>query len=272
MPDDTDIGSKVSSNHEYDFANAQLPSLVPLRESFAVDEVERQLKELFLEVFQETLSASVFDENVLGAAHLGSFDLVRKVITNDGLALLQGDREAPAVRYLYRAWIARDNQARGMHFLRAYLQTLYPNVCSVEQMWQDKDVEYPLGLHTSLDDEKFVIDPENMYLTSRVEIALDLTVATRSITTLTDIFRTILPARLVPQFRFWLIFNVRIDYKVTTKLFMEKLSDVWMPWQTLLVTERPSALWYLGRDENPDDAPKLVEGRISGSVTIEKVP
>ena len=47
MPDDTDIGSNVSSNHEYDFANAQLPSLVPLRESFAVDEVERQLKELF---------------------------------------------------------------------------------------------------------------------------------------------------------------------------------------------------------------------------------
>lgn len=267
----TDIEEGISSNHEYDFANAKLPALVSLQESFAVDDVEQQLKDLILDVFNKTLAAKVFDVNVLGAAHLGSFDLVRRVITTDGLALLQGDRDEPAVRYLYRAWISRDNQARGMHFLRTYLQTLFPNVCSVEQMWQAKDVEYPFGLHTSLDDENFIIDPNKMYLTSRVEIALDLTVATRSITTLTDIFRSILPARLIPQFRFWLIFNVRIDYKVTTQLFMEKASDVWMPWQTLLVTERPTALWYLGRDEAPEEAPRLVEGRISGSITIEKV-
>lgn len=268
---ENDADTNAVSNHEYDFANAELPSLVPLQNSFAADEVEQEIKDLVLQVFHETLAAEMFDVNVLGAAHLGSFDLVRRVITNDGLALLQGDREEPSVRYLYRAWIARDNEARGMHFLRAYLQTLFPNVCSVEQMWQDKAVEYPYGLHTSLDDENFVIDPSKMYLTSRVEIALDLTVATRSITTLTDIFRSILPARLVPQFRFWLIFNVRIDYQVKTQLFMEKASDVWMPWQTLLVTERPTALWYLGRDEAPEDAPKLVEGRISGSITIEKV-
>ena len=257
--------------HEYDFANAELPSLKPLQESFAADTIEQELKDLFCELFKQTLAPSVFDVNVTGAAHLGSFDLVRRIITTDGLSLLQGDREEPAVRFLYRAWIARDNQSRGMHFLRAYLQTLFPNLCSVEQMWQDKDEVYPLGLHTSLDDEEFVIDPEKMYLTSRVEIALDLTISTRSITTLTDIFRTILPARLVPQFRFWLIFNITIDYKVERRLFMEKYSSVFMPWNVLLVTERPSALWYLGRDEDPESAPKLKEGRVTGSVTIEKV-
>jgi hypothetical protein len=259
------------STHEYDFANAELPSLTPLKKSFAADQTETELKEIFLEVFKQTLAASTFDVNVSGAAHLGSFDLVRRVITTDGLSLLQGDREEPAVRYLYRAWIARDNQGRGMHFLRAYLQTLFPNLCSVEQMWQDKDEVYPLGLHTSLDGDDFVIDPEKMYLTSRVEIALDLTISTRSITTLTDIFRTILPARLVPQFRFWLIFNISIQYKLERRFFMEKHSEVYMPWNVLLVTERPSALWYLGRDENPEEAPKLKEGRITGSLIIEKV-
>ena len=87
-----------------DFSNAQLPRLLPLEASFSENDVEADLKHMFLDIFGSTLAADVFDVNVLGAAHLGSFDLVRKAVNTDGLVLLQGDREEAATRYLYRAW------------------------------------------------------------------------------------------------------------------------------------------------------------------------
>lgn len=256
----------------FDFQNAELPQLTPLENSFAENQLEAELKALFIKVVKETLGETLFDVNVAGAPHLGSFDLVRRRVNYEGLSLLQSEGEEAATRYLYRAWVARNRQGRGLHFLRTYLQLLFPNLCSVEQMWQEKDKEYPYALHTSLEDENFVIDPKTMYLTSRVEIALDLSVETRSITTLTTIFRAILPARLMPQFRFWLIFNVRIDYRVTTFLEMEKNVSIFQPWDVLVVTERPSRWFYLGKDANPDQAPRLREGRIDGGITIEKVP
>lgn len=256
---------------KFDFPNAQPPELKPLAKSFEENQIETELKAVFMEVFQKMLGEASFDMNVSGAAHLGSFDLVRRRVNSDGLSLLQNESEEEATRYLYRAWMSRDNQGRGMHFLRTYLQLLYPNLCYVEQMWQEKDKEYPLALHTSIEDEDFVVDPKTMYLTSRVEIALDLSIETRSITTLTNIFRAILPARLLPQFRFWLIFNVRIKYKVMYSLFMEKEVETYMPWDVLVVTDNPKRMFYLGRDEEPDKAPKLVEGRVSGDIRIEKV-
>ena len=105
-----------------DFSNAQLPRLLPLEASFSENDVEADLKQMFLDIFGSTLAADVFDVNVLGAAHLGSFDLVRKAVNTDGLVLLQGDREEAATRYLYRAWKSGDVQGRGLHFLRTYLQ------------------------------------------------------------------------------------------------------------------------------------------------------
>ena len=256
---------------EFDFQNAQLPELKPLENSFEQNQTESELKALFIRLFKTYLGRDFFDINVAGAAHLGSFDLVRRKVNMDGLSLLQNESEEEATRYLYRAWMSRDNQGRGLHFLRTYLQLLYPNLCSVEQMWQEKDKEYPLALHTSIEDEDFVVDPKTMYLTSRVEIALDLSIETRSITTLTNIFRAILPARLMPQFRFWLIFNVRIKYKVFYNLFMEKSVETYLPWNVLVVTRDPKRMFYLGTDEEPEKAPKLVEGRISGDLRIEKV-
>ena len=107
-----------------DFSNAQLPRLLPLENSYTENEVEADLKRLFLDLFDSTLAADVFDVNVLGAAHLGSFDMVRKAVNADGLVLMQGDREEAATRYLYRAWKSGDVQGRGLHFLRTYLQML----------------------------------------------------------------------------------------------------------------------------------------------------
>ena len=120
----------------FDFSNAQLPRLLPLANSYAENDVEDDLKRLFLDLFNAMLAPDVFDVNVSGAAHLGSFDLVRKAVNTDGLVLLQGDREEAPTRCLYRAWKSGDMQRRALHFLKTYLPMLAPNQCEIEQLWQ----------------------------------------------------------------------------------------------------------------------------------------
>lgn len=221
-----------------DFSNAQLPRLLPLEASYSENEVEADLKRLFIDLFNSKLSAESFDANVLGVAHLGSFDLVRKAINIDGLALLQGDREEAATRYLYRAWKSGNVQGRGIHFLRTYLQLLYPNLCRVDQLWHDKTQAYPKSTvavgarsnywlyavgETGLKlngawkvgasrpeaewaaERARIPNAEGMFLTSRIEIALDFSVTVQNISTLMHILRSVIPAKFVLQFRFWKI-------------------------------------------------------------------
>lgn len=251
----------------------ELPHLAALDKSFAVNAQEQALKDLFIAVFREYLSTQAHDLNVSGCAHLGSFDFIKKTINSDGLSILQGDREEYATRYLYRAWQARDTNGRGMHFLRTYLQLLFPNVCQVAQLWQGKDKAYPLDLHSVLemdaDGNHWTPDPEKYWLTSRVEIALDLTVTTRSILTLTNIFRSILPARLVPQFRFWLKFEAEMSYYADWRLLLYKHSDSRLRYCGRVITARPDAMWKLGKNGDKN-APKLKQCRVRTETAIVK--
>lgn len=176
-----------------DFASAELPKLAPLARSFSADEVEQQLKQLFIDLFSEHLASAAFDVNVLGAAHLGSFELVRRAVNHDGLALLPGAHEESATRYLYRAWMSGDGQGRGLHFLRTYLQMTFPNTWSVDQLWQDKAIAYPNGLYPE--------EGEDRFLTSRVRVAVDATQNdVNSIKGMMPILSSCLPARVVPKF------------------------------------------------------------------------
>ncbi|MGE4341171.1 MAG: hypothetical protein AB7E55_35275, partial [Pigmentiphaga sp.] len=133
---------------KFGFQNAQVPGLEPLRRSAAANAVEDDLRRLFCDLYDRLFADKAFDANVLGAAHLGSLDLVRRSINSDGLVLMQGDRESSATRYLYRAWKAGDGQGRGLHFLRTYLQVLFPNACEVNQLWQDREYPYTKALYS----------------------------------------------------------------------------------------------------------------------------
>ncbi|HEJ4320070.1 TPA: hypothetical protein SL531_001357 [Pseudomonas aeruginosa] len=264
----------------FDFSNAELPRLLPLENSYAENGVEADLKQLFLDLFNQHLAADTFDVNVLGAAHLGSFDLVRRAVNTDGLVLMQGDREEAATRYLYRAWKSGDVQGRGLHFLRTYLQMLFPNLCQVDQLWHDKNMPYPTGLYSSkprfswwlhqlgepglkLDgswgvgrriqdaDESRAdreVDTDNMYLTSRVEIVLDFSVNVRSVASLMHIIRSVIPARLLPLFRFWLTFVLHLEILASSSLFMEKNAKMRYPWCGRVIGESDDVRWKLGRD------------------------
>ncbi len=264
----------------FDFSNAQLPRLLPLEASYAENDVEDDLKRLFLDLFNDMMAPEVFDVNVSGAAHLGSFDLVRKAVNTDGLVLLQGDREEAATRYLYRAWKSGDVQGRGLHFLKTYLQMLFPNQCEIEQLWQDKDYPYPTALYTSqpsfawwlhqvgepglkLDgtwglgrriegaDESRkdrVVDTSGMFLTSRIMISLGFDVDTQSVAKLIQIIKDVIPARLVPVFRFWLNESFILTILASYKFWMRKDMLARYPWCGRVITDEPSGRWKLGID------------------------
>ncbi len=212
-----------------DFDSALPPTLAPLEHSGSSNEFEEQFRLFVLDMFSELLSTSVFDANVLGAPHLGSFDLVRREVNSDGLVLLQGDREESSTRYVYRTWRARNGQGRGLHFLRSYLQLLFPNVWEIEQVWCSTDDAYPESTVVNdwwmprMDDPDLFMDGgfrmdyavpwrvqgaqsdrPNIYLTSRVNIYLtydevDVVEAQKMLT----IFRATVPAKIVPKIRFW---------------------------------------------------------------------
>lgn len=243
----------------FDYPFAETPKLSALQRSHAATKAEEDLKNLFIALFTTYLAGDFYDANVSGAQHLGSFDLVRRSVTSDGLTMPQGDRAEEAARYIYRAWKARDKNGRGMIFLKTYLQVLFPNLCEVAQLWQEKGKPYPTALHSTLEnDGKFVPDPALHWLTSRIEIALDLTVEARSVLELTDIFRSIVPARLVPQFLFWIRIFASLDIKFDAyEMLVQKDIDIRKPWCGRQVTSRPEAIWKLGKNNNPAAAWKL---------------
>lgn len=144
------------------------PTLAPLVNSAAYDEIEAELKQVFLDLFATYLRSTERDLNVVGVAHLGSLDLLEKMIKQDGLAVFGDDTYA--VQYLYRAWHAR-NPKRGMIFLKTYLQLIWPNGWIVDQLWQDKRLPYP----TKLLVRSAITDPDpttNYFMTSRISVSI----------------------------------------------------------------------------------------------------
>lgn len=280
-----------------DFANAQLPRLTPLERSFAENDVEAQLKALFLSLFDAMTASRLFDVNVLGAPHLGSFDLVRRAVNADGLVLLQGDREEAATRYLYRAWKSGDSQGRGLHFLRTYLQMLFPNQCEVRQLWQETASAYPLGTHGSrpgsfsnmpaLDGTRtldgswavgqiiagstggvtvpFDDDETEFWLTSRVIISMSYESDTQSIEKLAKVLGSVLPARMVPVFEFWLraVADMRLTLECRAQI-SRRIETYMGGLAQLVVTDNTQKQFSLGRDESASIAPRLVVAGMSG--------
>lgn len=289
----------------FDFANAQLPKLAPLECSFTENTVEAELKALFMSLFDGMLASRMFDVNVLGAPHLGSFDLVRRAVNADGLVLLQGDREEAATRYLYRAWKSGDTQGRGLHFLRTYLQMLFPNQCQVHQLWQSTASAYPLGTHgtrpgsfaqfPALDGTYFLDgtwgvgqvinnsaglgdtvpfddDETEFWLTSRVMISMSFEADTQSIEKLARVLGSVLPARLVPLFRFWLRVVLEMRMSLESSITLTKTVETSLGGLTqLYVTENTQKQFFLALNENKRIAPQLVVAGISGDYNITRV-
>ena len=276
---------------EFDFKLSVKPDAQPLKSSHEANNIEAELKGIFNDLFALT-GKGTFDAGVLGAAHLGSFDLVRRSVNRDGLVLLSGDREEAATRYLYRAWQSGDIQKRGLHFVRTYLQLLFPGESEVSQLWHTKsgpygtafiskeardpywyrfigeaglkvDGSWRVGRPLSFDDISppyYKPSQEDLFLTSRIEIRLGLEAIADSVnsagsntessatTGLIQIIRSVIPARLIPEFKFWLRFILSVMIRSSSKLSMQKRSGLRYPWCGRVLTENNDAKWQLGRD------------------------
>lgn len=170
-----------------------LPKLYPLEASGEYDNVEAELKRQFITIFEDVLRTQEREINLFGAPHLGSLSLIERHVIRDGLALLRSTD--PSMRYLFKSWRAR-NPKRGMHFLRTYLQLIFPNNWVVSQLWQDKAKAYPLGLTPKSGVEADL--EKTHYLTSRVRVLIDTEADdAQGVLATIPALRSIVPAKFV---------------------------------------------------------------------------
>lgn len=176
-------------------ADITLP-LVPLQKSWEANEVETDLKNLFIRLYDEHLSLQAEEMTVYGMPHLGQFSLIERLVTQDGLAVIrQGDESG--LRYLYKAW-KHNNPKRGLHFIRTYLQVLFGDAYDVAQLWQEKIGQYPESLKTAAEISLAAEDLADYFLTSRIRVDLDTDLIPNNII---RSLKTALAARFVLEMR-----------------------------------------------------------------------
>jgi hypothetical protein len=108
------------------------PDLQPLRNSFEYDQLESELKDAFLAVYDQYIRPFERQVNLSGMPHLGDTDLIERTLKDYGLAIVR--RDATRTAFLLKAARAR-NPRRGMLFLKQYLQSVWPGVWKVETLW-----------------------------------------------------------------------------------------------------------------------------------------
>lgn len=142
----------------------------PLLQTGQVGVVEEQLAQLFAKLYADELAELDNEINVYGAPHLGSLALIRRLLTQDGLVVLNPDDDT-RLRYLFKAW-RYGNPRRGLHFLRKYLQILFGSAFDVEQLWHKESNVYPRDCRTPEEIDLLGEELEDYFLTSRVRVDL----------------------------------------------------------------------------------------------------
>ncbi len=161
--------------------------LAPLRRSHEADQLETELKALFMAMFDQYVRPGLDAVATAGAPHLGSIDQLERAVKVDGIALQRAD--VGVMRYMHKAFRAR-NPKRGLHMLRAYLQVMFgSDGWELDQKWQDQGQPYPTSLH----DE----EAPGRFLTTRLHAKVVSTGLARSPELMAQAFRSVLPARML---------------------------------------------------------------------------
>jgi hypothetical protein len=125
-----------------DIRPVDAPDLQPLRNAFEYDQLEEDMKDVFLTVFDQYIRPFERQVNLSGMPHLGDTELIERTLKDYGLAIVR--RDATRTAFLLKAARAR-NPRRGMLFLKQYLQSVWPGVWKVETLWHPvvTSVDYP---------------------------------------------------------------------------------------------------------------------------------
>jgi len=179
----------MAGNLDAPLAVQDAPDLGPLRASHEADQLEAELKALFMDLFGQYVRPGLAALSTVGAPHLGDLDQLERAVKTDGLALQRAGSEG-AMRYLHKAFRAR-NPKRGLHMLRAYVQVLFGSNWTMDQMWQAAGAVYPEDLSPTQEPGRF--------LTSRVHLEVVTSSSLGRPELLAQSLRSVIPARIVLQ-------------------------------------------------------------------------
>jgi hypothetical protein len=164
--------------------------LEPLQHSHEDSDYEKELKEIFLELFESKIRAPFERVNTYGMAHVGDFDSVERFTKQDGVAAYRIVGKEAYIRELYRGWKSR-NPRRGLHFLRFYLQCIFPNRWTCDQLWQNPANTYPTNTSKT--------ERAGDFLTSRVVVSVYSggVIDSQVLSLIAPSMRSVIPARLL---------------------------------------------------------------------------
>lgn len=169
--------------------------LFPLEKSHSANKEEEELKALTISLFQHLVKKAE-DINCTGMPFLGSRDLLIKYLIHEGIANFNYDVVADDdLRYLLFSWKYK-NYKRGTDFLETFLCCLWGKDFRIDQLWQHKQQDYPLGIKSIEEIAEIGDDRNDYFLTSRLRISLQGNKAYFP-TELAKSIHRILPARLM---------------------------------------------------------------------------
>lgn len=162
------------------------------------NDTETVLAELFATAL-EMISERVADLRDYGAPMLGSRNVLERMSKHDGLAVLvrsasETDTELTTaiMRAIYASWIGLGSE-RGLGFLEFVLQMIWPDAWTLRRLWHTIEGQYPRFLtHDPYNQDDF-------FLTSRIQILLDDSIARTELSELAPVLRRLVPANIVPS-------------------------------------------------------------------------
>lgn len=140
------------------------PTLQPLQNSFEYDQLESELKAIFIEVFESMIRERERRLNLYGMPHLGDTDLIERALKDSGLAIVR--RDDTRMSFLLKAARSR-NPRRGMIFLRQYLQSVWPNVWQVQPLW------HPIASAANYPHELTPLGVKTLYVANGVTVTAE---------------------------------------------------------------------------------------------------
>lgn len=170
----------------------------PIARQPTANDTEAVIAELFATAL-EMISGRVADLRDYGAPVLGSRNVLERMSKHDGLAVLvrsasETDTELTTaiMRAIYASWVGLGSE-RGLGFLEFVLQMIWPDAWTLRRLWHTIEGQYPRFLtHDPYNQDDF-------FLTSRIQILLDDSIARTELSELAPILRRLVPANIVPS-------------------------------------------------------------------------
>lgn len=176
-----------------------MTKLIPLELSHENGQLEHELKNLFISLFEAHIAPRMADVNVYGCPYLGTEQLIRRYLAVNRINAIVDEKIAAKnvdkLRYLLQAAIAQ-NPKRGFSFLKTFIKCLWGSEFDIQQLWQYKYAPYPEMLYEYDEIARDGYEEGDFFLTSRLRIRLRGNGADFP-ETITKLVQGIMPARLM---------------------------------------------------------------------------